>query len=59
VQGAGGLALPDSMSAGNLEAALSPITGPKRGHSPPREPGLADGFIGAEAQARHHGDRRG
>ena len=58
-EGAGlGWPLPDSMSDGDLEAALYESRD-QTGPSPPRRAGLADGSSGAEAQARHPGDRLG
>jgi transposase-like protein len=54
-----GWPLPDGMSDGGLEAALYANHGTKRGASPAPRAGLADGSSGAEAQARHPGDRLG
>jgi transposase-like protein len=59
-EGAGlGWPLPDSMSDGDLEAALYANHGDQTGPSPPRRAGLADGSSGAEAQACHPGNRLG
>jgi transposase-like protein len=52
-----GWPLPNGMSAGDLEAIRQ--SWDQTGPSPARRAGLADGSSGAEAQARHPGDRLG
>jgi transposase len=58
--GAGlGWPLPNGMSDGDLEAALSANHGSKRGHRRHAKPDWPMVHRGAEAQARHLGDRLG